>query len=80
MRCERCGGYLETEIDYVYDIEYFSCRMCGNVVFNNDDGLGLKMFKLPSRNKIYNRYCEECKKPFKASSPNKHKCDNCIGD
>jgi len=55
--CSKCGGMMLEHRDYIYDIDYWMCFNCGRVVFNVDDGLGLKRLKLPvKRSKKRERY------------------------
>jgi hypothetical protein len=50
-RCPRCGGNLIPRNDYIYDIDYYMCLQCGEVIFT-DDGLGILRYKFPKeRNK-----------------------------
>jgi DNA-directed RNA polymerase subunit M/transcription elongation factor TFIIS len=79
MNCDKCGGFLRKEKDYVYDVDYLICGMCGKVFYNNEDGLGVLRFRLASTEKTYEIICKKCKKPFKSNSPNKKKCIECDG-
>lgn len=77
MKCDKCGGFLRRETDYIYDIEYLICGMCGKVFYNSEDGLGILRFHLVPREKTYEIICKSCKQPFKSNSPNRKKCDTC---
>ena len=35
MNCDKCGGFLRKEKDYVYDVDYLICGMCGKVFYND---------------------------------------------
>jgi len=43
-RCER--GTMFPKRDYKYKVDYEMCLQCGHVVFNTDDGLGIRRFRL----------------------------------
>lgn len=53
-RCPRCGGNLIPRNDYLYEVDYFMCLQCGNVIFMND-GLGILHYKFPKERSKENK-------------------------
>ncbi len=47
--CNACGGMMLEHRDNTYDIDYWMCFNCGRVIFNIDDGLGIKRLLLPKK-------------------------------
>lgn len=76
----KCGNEFSIEKDFTYDIYYYICKKCGSVKFDDSDGLGMRLFHLPSKERVYYLYCEVCKKKFKSLSPNKPVCPKCKGE
>jgi hypothetical protein len=48
--CPRCGrGTMFPKRDFKFKIDYEMCLQCGHVVFNSDDGLGVRRYRIPSK-------------------------------
>lgn len=42
-------GVMFPKRDFKYKIDYEMCLQCGHVIFNSEDGLGIRRYRLPNK-------------------------------